>query len=202
MCIFAGLYLAHLTKGQCEFLSSFGVRHLFVSTFSSSWELLKIIWPNLVDIFSMRSCTIVATFSAIWLCQNKHVGFHAISIESIVKQWYNKERKEKPKGQSKDIIQTQETTEQQTTKRHKTQNTSSTNKRERDELSIKWEWTQVLRKSQQFLPVATPVVSVAVSPVVVTSGKGKETPTTLQKNKSVPIWSLLWQSTSIFIIIK
>jgi hypothetical protein len=36
MCIFVELYLAHLTKGQCEFLSSFGVRHLFVSTFSSS----------------------------------------------------------------------------------------------------------------------------------------------------------------------
>ena len=119
MCIFAGLYLAHLTKGQCELLSSFGVRHLFVSTFSSSWELLKIIWPNLVDIFSMRSCTIVATFSAIWLCQNKHVGFHAISIESIVKQWYNKERKEKPKGQSKDVTQTQETTEQQKDTKHK-----------------------------------------------------------------------------------
>jgi hypothetical protein len=71
-------------------LSSFGVRHLFVSTFSSSWELLKRIWPNLVDIFSMRSCTIVVTFSAIWLCQNKH---NAISIESIVKQ--RKERKTK-----------------------------------------------------------------------------------------------------------
>ena len=155
MCIFAGVYLAHLTKGQCELLSSFGVRHLFVSTFSSSWELLKTIWPSIVDIFSMRSCTIVATFSAIWLCQNKHVGFHAISIESIVKQWYNTELKENPKGQSKDIIQTQETTEQQTTKRHKAQNTSSTNKHERDKLSIKWEWTQVLWKSKQCLSVAT-----------------------------------------------
>ena len=133
MRIFAGLYLAHLTKGQCEFLSSFGVRHLFVSTFSSSWERLKRIWPNLVAIFSMRSCTIVATFSAFWLCQNKHVGFHAISIESIVKQWYNKERQEKPKGQSKDIIQTQETTEQQNDtkqKIHKVQtNASVTNSR-------------------------------------------------------------------------
>jgi hypothetical protein len=133
MCVFAGLYLAHLTKGQCECLSSFGVRHLFISTFSSSWERLKRIWPNLVDIFSMRFCTSVATFSAIWLCQNKHVGFHAISIESIVKQWYNKERQEKPKGQSKNIIQTQETTEQQTTTRHKTHkvqiNASVTNSR-------------------------------------------------------------------------